>query len=759
MFDPYEGLPAADTAVSGPTGPLVPGPVWFVPSPLTVDNTWNGAQTFNGPATFAGGVTGAGGIALGVAATRTTAGALVVNKHNPIDATAAPLTMTLPTGQLQGSIIIAEKYDSTANAVTISGNIRGVPASTDVLVLAHQTTMFEADASGSWWPVSSHKALATLDGRYDGFDSLVVNVKNHGAKGDGTTDDTAAIQSAITLALTGGVVFFPPGTYKSGNLLVSGATNLTLRGPGATINWTGTAGGGSYIGIELTGACTNVRIVHLGLNGDGVTANGHCGVWNQTDAVLVDTHISRNRITNVVVGIYHGVGSSVSGAVTGFQIVGNRIDNVVGVNSGTGYGINVAGSLTLGPCNGFIDGNVTSRCQRHELYISQGSGYTVGTHTALNHRTGVATGATRCAVVLSRVSDVNVGQIVVLAGNDGALEVSTTAGNTCRNVAIGSLVVANPANVCPLVNIGTATPTTDGFPTEVSIANLSVYSTNASSHVVVMSGKRIRINGGVLSAIGVTSSTSMISIQGYQETAGTALYSDDISLSDMMLRGTDGGGGATYGIRLSGTETTAVRMSFKSLRINCADQSFATSANVTNPNLSIFDTPIDGITFSGVTGLVPIPESQVTNLTTDLAAKAADAAVVHTAGVETLTGVKTFSTDTKFAGRQINTAAGTPTIGSINANINTTSVTGNNVRGRVFFTTTATPPVVGSLLCQVIFSAAYAAAPVVITNKSDGNNGGVRIYNVAAGTFNLMVTAALDPSVVHSVDYMVMGTA
>ena len=48
--------------------------------------------------------------------------------------------------------------------------------------------------------------------------SLIFSVKDYGAVGDGTTDDTTAIATAINTAVTagGGVVFFPPGVYLSG---------------------------------------------------------------------------------------------------------------------------------------------------------------------------------------------------------------------------------------------------------------------------------------------------------------------------------------------------------------------------------------------------------------------------------------------------------------------------------------------------------------------------------------------------------------
>lgn len=76
--------------------------------------------------------------------------------------------------------------------------------------------------------------------------STVFNVINYGATGDGTTDDTAAIQAAVDAAQAagGGVVWFPKGTYSLSTnpiKLYSGTTptivsytNITLRGAGSS---------------------------------------------------------------------------------------------------------------------------------------------------------------------------------------------------------------------------------------------------------------------------------------------------------------------------------------------------------------------------------------------------------------------------------------------------------------------------------------------------------------------------------------------
>jgi hypothetical protein len=61
---------------------------------------------------------------------------------------------------------------------------------------------------------------------------LFVNVQDHGAKGDGLTDDTAAIQSAIQ---SNAVIFFPAATYLISNVIqLNSLNNVHISAVGAT---------------------------------------------------------------------------------------------------------------------------------------------------------------------------------------------------------------------------------------------------------------------------------------------------------------------------------------------------------------------------------------------------------------------------------------------------------------------------------------------------------------------------------------------
>lgn len=57
------------------------------------------------------------------------------------------------------------------------------------------------------------------------------NVRDYGAKGDGKTLDTAAIQAAVD---AGGMVYFPPGSYLSGTIYLGNGSGLEIS-PGAEL--------------------------------------------------------------------------------------------------------------------------------------------------------------------------------------------------------------------------------------------------------------------------------------------------------------------------------------------------------------------------------------------------------------------------------------------------------------------------------------------------------------------------------------------
>ncbi|OXS61639.1 hypothetical protein B1A99_03205 [Cohnella sp. CIP 111063] len=81
-----------------------------------------------------------------------------------------------------------------------------------------------------------------------------VNVKYYGAKGDGTSDDTLAIQNAID-STNGGVIFFPLGVYKISAPLVI-KRGITLRGVGT---FDDIAGSSSKIVLADNSNCSMIK--------------------------------------------------------------------------------------------------------------------------------------------------------------------------------------------------------------------------------------------------------------------------------------------------------------------------------------------------------------------------------------------------------------------------------------------------------------------------------------------------------------------
>jgi hypothetical protein len=104
--------------------------------------------------------------------------------------------------------------------------------------------------------------------------SAVFNVKSYGAKGDGTTNDTTAIQAALDAANSagGGTVFCPPGRYKVTTALVP-YSKVAIVGAGAGATIFAPSGGihcfqrGGGVGTELT----DIRFADFAIDGSAQT--------------------------------------------------------------------------------------------------------------------------------------------------------------------------------------------------------------------------------------------------------------------------------------------------------------------------------------------------------------------------------------------------------------------------------------------------------------------------------------------------------
>jgi hypothetical protein len=95
----------------------------------------------------------------------------------------------------------------------------------------------QLDQNGRLTWVEQQTLRETVDGHTSQLAEIATNVKSFGAKGDGTTDDTTAIQNAINAVNTlgGGTVYLPAGTYKiTGTLTVYGYVTIE----GSNINTT-----------------------------------------------------------------------------------------------------------------------------------------------------------------------------------------------------------------------------------------------------------------------------------------------------------------------------------------------------------------------------------------------------------------------------------------------------------------------------------------------------------------------------------------
>lgn len=101
-----------------------------------------------------------------------------------------------------------------------------------------------------------------------------LSVKDFGAKGDGTTDDTAAINAALLAISSGGALYFPTGTYKITSAITI-PTHIKLYGDGSGSTKINCSGDGIYINTTSASSETYQQSIEgITLNGTSTTGTG-----------------------------------------------------------------------------------------------------------------------------------------------------------------------------------------------------------------------------------------------------------------------------------------------------------------------------------------------------------------------------------------------------------------------------------------------------------------------------------------------------
>jgi len=214
-------------------------------------------------------------------------------------------------------------------------------------------------------PASGSGSVVEWYGPFSSWDNVKLK---YGAKGDGVTDDTAAINNALANVGTGNnspVLYFPPGTYRvTQKLLLQSKTNIEIWGSDpttTTILWDGASGGtlfqldgtdNSHLGrLTFDGnSKANIAFDHSKQNGSYFDGNN-----------VFDDCVFKNASYGVRGGAYgQGFASVVFNRCAFRQLT---------------YGLSTWNWNAL---DGYLNQCVVENCQRG-LYVYQGSSHAYGT--------------------------------------------------------------------------------------------------------------------------------------------------------------------------------------------------------------------------------------------------------------------------------------------------------------------------------------------------------------------------------------------
>lgn len=170
--------------------------------------------------------------------------------------------------------------------------------------------------------------------------TLLFNVKDYSATGDGSTNDTTAIQNTISAAAaSGGTVFFPPGTYMTTGLTIASKNNFTILGSGAaSILKIVASNTNNVIRIEN---CARFSVLDLTIdcnranNTLGTDEDMQCGIHivSSNTFLLRGLRLLNSHMSGIRTGLFPtDTGGCTDGAITNCYVnLGTTADQGIGI--------------------------------------------------------------------------------------------------------------------------------------------------------------------------------------------------------------------------------------------------------------------------------------------------------------------------------------------------------------------------------------------------------------------------------------------
>ena len=293
----------------------------------------------------------------------------------------------------------------------------------------------------------------------------IVNVKDpaFGAKGDGTTDDTTAIQAANDSLASGGTLFFPKGTYKITSTLNLKRNGMRWVGDGfenTNIAYVNAAGGTAVAGhTSNLSTITNCEITEITFSSTAAATDPAIYLDITTMSYSrFDVNMQTRRVNGVCIYGEGNNGSSpyynhISGSFFGDSSSQTALQFVSGAWSGgsDGPNANIIGPIRRAAALAYLcdlqsgNGNL----------FSDINGENIGTcYFRLNYRNAVDTGTSSGSNTTGILNDTGkawtvngyTNYAVKITGGTGSGQVRTIGSNTATQLTINNTWATLPDN-------------------------------------------------------------------------------------------------------------------------------------------------------------------------------------------------------------------------------------------------------------------------------------------------------------------------